>query len=227
MLQHHYQLESKHLTRIVADTVLVNDVTMKIEKGEVVAIVGQSGAGKSSLLRLLNRLDEPTSGSIHFEGRDITKIPPRELRRRIGMIMQTPYLFPGTVAENVGFGPKQQGKTMPVDEIDRLLTRVGLSNFYNKAVDKLSGGEAQRVALARALANNPDILLLDEPTSALDEKNKAGVEILLKEIIQEKGLTCVLITHDLEQAARMASRVLLMEAGKIVRSGSIKEIRNA
>ena len=214
MLQHPYQLESKHLTRIVADTILVYDVTMKIERGEVVAIVGQSGAGKSSLLRLLNRLDEPTSGSIHFEGRDITEIPPRELRRRIGMIMQTPYLFPGTVAENVSFGPKQRGQVMPTAEIDQFLARVGLSNFGNKSVDKLSGGEAQRVALARALANNPDVLLLDEPTSALDEKNKEGVETLLKEIIQEESLTCLLVTHDLAQAARMANRVLLMEDGR-------------
>lgn len=227
MSQYHYKLESKHLTRIVADKTLVYDVTMNIGRGEVVAIVGQSGAGKSSLLRLLNRLDEPTSGTIHFEGRDITEIPPRELRRRIGMIMQTPYLFPGTVAENVNFGPKQRGQNMSKNEIDRLLIHVGLSDSSNKTVEKLSGGEAQRVALARALANDPDVLLLDEPTSALDEKSKAEVEMLLKEIIQEEGLTCVLVTHDLAQAARMANRVLMMENGKIIRSGSVKEILNA
>ena len=133
------------------------------------AVIGPSGSGKSSFLRLLNRLDEPTAGTVYLDGKDYRDIPPRQLRRWIGMVTQTAFLFPGTVADNLQYGPRQQGKDLSEKEIDALLDQVGLTNQARSDVSHLSGGEAQRVSVARALANSPQVLLLDEPTSALDD----------------------------------------------------------
>ncbi len=220
-------IETRHLSRKVEGTYLVRDVNRRVFQGETVAIVGQSGAGKSSLLRLLNRLDEPTEGTVLLDGVDYRAIPPRELRRRVGLIMQSAYLFPGTVGDNIQFGPRQRGENLPWEDIETLLARVGLSGFSDRNVSELSGGEAQRVSLARALANKPEVLLLDEPTSSLDEGSKSDVEELLLEIIRGGGLTCILVTHDLAQATRMASRVMLMEKGRIVQAGTVEEVLHA
>ncbi len=217
-------LETRHLSREVGGVYLVEDVNMKVCQGEVLSIVGESGSGKTSLLRLLNRLDEPTEGTVFLDGEDYRTVPPRELRRRVGMIMQQAYLFPGTVSDNIRFGPRQRGEDLTPDEIERLLERVGLSGFGERDVSRLSGGEAQRVSLARALANRPEVLLLDEPTSSLDEKSKREVEELLLDIMRGGDLTCVLVTHDLAQAARMADRVMIMEKGRIVRTGTTEEV---
>jgi len=221
------KLEARDLTREVDGKIIVAHVSMKVFPAEVVAVVGPSGAGKSSLLRLFNRLDEPTAGAVYLDEKDYREIPPRELRRRVGMIMQMPYLFPGTVAENIRFGPQQQGEEISDVDIEALLERVGLAGFSDRTVDRLSGGEAQRVAIARALANSPEALLLDEPTSALDEDAKAVVETLLEEIIRAEGLTCVWVTHDRAQAVRMGHRVALMEDGRLLRVGSPQEVLNA
>ena len=127
----------------------------------VTMLIGASGAGKSSFLRLLNRLDEPTGGTIRLDGRDYRELAPRDLRRRVGMVMQSANLFPGTVAANVGFGPLQRGETLLPGQIDALLERVGLAGYQERDVSNLSGGEAQRVSLARTMANAPQTLLLD------------------------------------------------------------------
>lgn len=221
------KLEARSLTREVAGKRLVDNICMAVAPAEVVAMVGPSGAGKSSLLRLLNRLDEPTAGTVYLDSQDYREMPPRELRRRMGMIMQMPYLFPGSVADNIRFGPQQRGEDISDADIECLLGRVGLAGFSDRTVDRLSGGEAQRVAIARALANEPEVLLLDEPTSALDEDAKAVVETLLEEIIRSEGLTCVWVTHDLAQAGRMGDRVAMMEAGRLLRIGSPQEVLNA
>jgi len=221
------KLEARDLTREVDGKIIVAHVSMKVFPAEVVAVVGPSGAGKSSLLRLFNRLDEPTAGAVYLDEKDYREIPPRELRRRVGMIMQMPYLFPGTVAENIRFGPQQQGEEISDVDIEALLERVGLAGFSDRTVERLSGGEAQRVAIARALANSPEALLLDEPTSALDEDAKAVVETLLEEIIRAEGLTCVWVTHDRAQAVRMGHRVAMMEDGRLLRVGSPQEVLNA
>jgi ABC-type methionine transport system ATPase subunit len=220
-------LRADSLTRVVDARNIVNDVSFEVQPEEVLAIVGPSGAGKSSLLRLLNRLDEPTSGTVFLEGKDYREIAPRELRRRAGMIMQAAYLFPGTVADNLRFGPRQQGRTVGDGEIDRLLVQVGLPGFRDRTIDNLSGGEAQRVSVARALANSPVVLLADEPTSALDEDSKRGIEALFADIAASNGLTCIIVTHDIAQAARMATRVLVMEAGRVKRIGRTEEVLNA
>ncbi len=220
-------LATEHLSRVVGAATLVNDVTVEIRTKELVALVGPSGSGKSSFLRLLNRLDEPTSGTVYFEGVDYRQIPPRDLRRKLGFVTQRAFLFPGTVAENISFGPRQRGEELPAKQIDRLLVQVGLPGFRDRNAANLSGGEAQRVSLARALANSPTALLLDEPTSALDQESKLGIELLIKEIVEQSQLTCVMVTHDVGQASRMADRVMILQAGRILRIGKAEEVLHA
>ena len=220
-------LATDHLGRSVGPIAIVSDVSVEIHSGELLAIAGPSGAGKSSFLRLLNRLDEPTSGSVFFEGLDYRQIAPRDLRRKVGMVMQRPFLFSGTVADNVRFGPRQRDEILPDETVDRLLLQVGLPDFASRNVANLSGGEAQRVSLARALANSPKVLLLDEPTSALDEESKNGIEALIQKIMRETRLTCVMVTHDVAQAARMAGRVMFLDHGRMVRIGTAAEVFHA
>jgi putative ABC transport system ATP-binding protein len=222
-----YLLECREVCRELPppeSKLLLGEVSFGIAKGEVLAILGSSGAGKSTLLRLLNRLDEPTAGSILLDGRDYREHSPRALRRRVGMIMQRAHLFPGSVAENVCFGPSQHGLSMKSSEVEDLLEQVGLAGYGDRDAGTLSGGEAQRVAITRALANSPELLLLDEPTSALDAASKESVEKLLGSIIRERALACVWVTHDAEQAGRMADSVLRLEAGRVVDFGRASEV---
>jgi ABC-type methionine transport system ATPase subunit len=220
-------LRASHLGRVVEGKTLVDDATFDATRGAIVAIAGPSGAGKSSLLRLLNRLDEPTSGTVFIEDTDYKTMPPRELRRHVGMVTQRPFLFPGTVAGNLRFGPAQRGEILPDSRVDDLLARVALQGYGDRDVANLSGGEMQRVSLARTLANTPIILLLDEPTSALDEVAKREVESLIRSIVSDEKLGCVMVTHDMTQAARLADRALLMQASRIIREGTVSEVLNA
>jgi putative ABC transport system ATP-binding protein len=143
------------------------------------------------------------------------------------MVTQRPFLFPGNVAGNVRFGPLQRSEVLADEDIARLLERVGLPGFAGREVTNLSGGEQQRVSLARALANHPEILLLDEPTSALDEQAKMGVEQLICSLVKETSLTCVMVTHDRDQARRMCDRVALLEAGRLIQYGKPAEVLGA
>jgi putative ABC transport system ATP-binding protein len=187
-------------------------------------VVGPSGSGKSTFLRLLNRLDEPTGGSVQLNGEDYRTLAPAELRRRLGMVMQTAYLFPGTVAKNIAYGPLQRGQRLLAAQVDSLLQRVGLSGYQERDASNLSGGEAQRVSIARTLANAPEILLLDEPTSALDEDSAREVEDLVLDIIRERRMTCVIVTHNNVQARRIAHRTMIIRSGKLVASGPTNEV---
>ncbi|MGB0084833.1 MAG: phosphate ABC transporter ATP-binding protein [Rhodomicrobiaceae bacterium] len=223
----HAALETRHLCRDVPGKVLVRDVSVQIRSGEVLAVVGPSGAGKSSFLRLLNRLDEPTEGTVFINGQDYHEIAPPDLRRRVGMVMQTAYLFPGTVAENIAFGPRQRQETLSRDAIAALLDRVGLPGYQDRDVGKLSGGEAQRVSIARTLANNPEALLLDEPTSALDAAAARGIEDLVLSIIRDRQMTCVIVTHNTAQAARIADRAMVLDAGRMIAIGPVAEVLHA
>jgi putative ABC transport system ATP-binding protein len=222
-----FVLSAEKLGRQVDGKVLVDAVTVGVSAGQTLAIVGPSGSGKSSFLRLLNRLDEATEGTVFLEGIDYRQIPPRELRRRVGMVTQRAFLFPGSVADNLRFGPAQQGETLPRGAIEDLLGKVGLPGYADRGVANLSGGEAQRVSIARALANQPRVLLLDEPTSALDQQAKMGVEALIQEIIRQNKLTCIVVTHDMEQAVRIADRVMLMESGRVRKIGTVQEVLRA
>lgn len=220
-------LETRDLTRAVEEKVLVDHISLQVQQGEILAIIGPSGAGKSSLLRLINRLDEPTGGTVYLDGLDYKEIAPRELRRRVGMVMQSPYLFPGIVAENLAFGPRQQGRDLASDEAETLLEQVGLSGFGSRDVTHLSGGEAQRVSLARALANRPEVLLLDEPTSALDRKAEREIEALLTNVLRGRRLAALIVTHNTAQAQRIADRAILIEAGRYVLDGPVREVLHA
>lgn len=220
-------LRTEHLGYTVNDKVIVEDVSLAIARAEVLCVLGPSGSGKSSFLRLLNRLNEPTSGTAYLEGKDYRELPPRELRRRVGMITQQAFLFPGTVADNVRFGPRQRGENLPDEAVEECLRAVGLSSYSTRGVSNLSGGEAQRVSIARALANQPIVLLADEPTSALDEQSKGGIEALICQIVKQRQLTCVMVTHEIAQARRMADRVALFAAGRVVKTGNVAEVLDA
>jgi len=220
-------LRADNLSRRAGESWIVREISLSVMRGELLGIVGPSGSGKSSFLRLLNRLDEPTSGTVFLDGQNYREIEPRELRRRVGMVTQRPFLFPGDVAANLRFGPAQRGELLTDAEIASLLERVGLPGFAARNVANLSGGEQQRVSLARALANQPEVLLLDEPTSALDETAKAGIEELIRGLVREHGFTCVLVTHDLDQARRLCDRVGLMENGRLVQVGATTHVLGA
>ena len=220
-------LQAKNLTYKAGDKIILSDIDFAIESGERVAFFGPSGAGKSTLIRLLNRLDEPTSGTVLLEGQDYRQVPPRTLRRRLGLVMQRPYLFPGNVAENIRYGPAARGEDMSDDEIEKLLAGVDLDGYASRDVNKLSGGEAQRVSLARTLANKPEVLLLDEPTSSLDHAAQREVEETILSVLESQQVTCILVSHDQRQVKRLADRVLVLKGGELVRDGPVGEVLDA
>ena len=192
---------------------MLDDVSVTIPNGAT-ALLGPSGSGKSSLLRLLNRLSDPDLGTIHFNGEDVRTLDVLELRRRAVLVPQLPAPLPGTVADNVRFGPSLLHREA---DVNSCLGRAGLARTYaNRDAAELSVGEQQRVMLARALALEPEVLLLDEPTSALDEAARDGVERTLFEFAQA-GVAMVLVTHDRGQAVRIASKVVELREGHVVR----------
>lgn len=225
--ERHTFIRAENLAYVIEGQAILSAISFAIQSGERVAIFGPSGAGKSTLIRLINRLDEPTSGTVWVEGEDYRQMPPRVLRQRLGMVMQHPNLFPGTVADNLRYGPSARGEALSDQAIRVLLEGVDLAGFEDRQVGKLSGGEAQRVNLARTLANKPEALLLDEPTSALDQAAKAEVEETILSVINHQKVTCILVTHDEAQVRRLAERVLRLEEGQIVADGTVLEVLGA
>ncbi len=196
------------------------NVNMVVAAGEIVCLLGPSGSGKSSLLRCLNRLTEPPPQTIFLDGQDITTIDVLALRRRVGMVFQKPALFPGTVAENIAYGPQLDGRILTPDEIATLLALADLPPEYaQRPTSELSGGEAQRVSIARTLANRPNSLLLDEPTSALDPAARRHVRETIEKLRQKLGLTVIWVTHYMEEVREVADRVYLLLDGRIADEG--------
>ena len=203
----------------------LNDVSVTIRKGEFFTLLGPSGCGKTTLLRLIAGFEMPTSGEILLDGQDITWLPPN--KRPVNTVFQSYALFPHlTVAQNVAFGLQMQGKTAAEvkETTARMLALVKLEAMAGRKTSQLSGGQQQRVALARALAPQPKVLLLDEPLSALDLKLRKEMQIELKRLQTETGITFVFVTHDQEEALTMSDRIGVMSAGKLQQVGSAKDI---
>ena len=186
----------------------VDHVNLEINKGEIFALLGSSGSGKSTLLRMLAGFEVPTSGRILLDGVDLQSMPPYE--RPMNMMFQSYALFPHlSVWENIAFGLKREGlpKATIAERVQRMLELVQMPKFAQRKPHQLSGGQQQRVALARSLAKQPQLLLLDEPLGALDKKLREETHIELVRIVQQVGVTCVMVTHDQEEAMTMASRI--------------------
>ncbi|RXZ70948.1 methionine ABC transporter ATP-binding protein [Agromyces albus] len=210
--------------------VAVDDVTLDIEAGDVYGIIGYSGAGKSTLVRLVNALEPATSGSIIVDGTEITAIPERQLRGirlRIGMIFQQFNLFNSkTVWKNVAYPLTVAGrpKAEIAARVDELLEFVGLTDKARSYPDQLSGGQKQRVGIARALATSPQLLLADEATSALDPETTQEVLALLKRVNREFGITMIVITHEMDVIQSIATKVAVMDGGRVVENGDVFEV---
>ena len=203
----------------------VNHVSIDIAKGEIFALLGSSGCGKTTLLRMLAGFETPTAGRIVLDGRDLAGLPPYE--RPINMMFQSYALFPHlSVWDNIAFGLKRDGmaKAELAERVEAMLKLVQLQKFTRRKPHQLSGGQQQRVALARSLAKRPQLLLLDEPLGALDKKLREQTQIELVNIIEEVGVTCVMVTHDQEEAMTMASRIAVMSEGRILQVGAPGDI---
>ena len=213
------------VTKKFDEVAAVDDVSLNIYKGEIFALLGGSGSGKSTLLRMLAGFERPTDGRIWLDGVDITDMPPYE--RPINMMFQSYALFPHmSVEQNIAFGLKQDRKPKAeiADTVSELLKLVHMTEYAKRKPHQLSGGQRQRVALARSLAKRPKLLLLDEPMGALDKKLRSQMQLELVEIIERVGVTCVMVTHDQEEAMTMAQRISIMHQGWIAQTGSPVDI---
>jgi putrescine transport system ATP-binding protein len=207
------------------ETVAVKGVNLSVKKGELFALLGSSGCGKSTLLRMMAGLESVTSGKILIDGEDLAQLPP--YRRPVNMMFQSYALFPHmTVEANVAFGLKQEGvpKAELKDRVQTALELVQMGRFAKRKPHQLSGGQQQRVALARSLVKRPKLLLLDEPMSALDKQIRQRTQIELVNILDKVGVTCMMVTHDQEEAMTMANRLAVMSEGEIVQLGTPHEV---
>ena len=221
-------IQVQDLKKSFGTQVVLDEITTEIDQGEVVAIIGPSGCGKSTFLRSLNLLEEPTSGTILFEGTDITdkSVDINKMRQKIGMVFQQFNLFPNyTIQNNITLAPVKLG-LMTQQEAEKkakeLLERVGLPERANDYPSQLSGGQKQRIAIARAFAMNPDVMLFDEPTSALDPEMVGEVLELMRELARD-GMTMVVVTHEMGFAREVANRVLFIDEGKIQEENTPEE----
>lgn len=206
---------------------ILNGVSFDVEKGDLLVVLGPSGSGKSMLLRCLNRLEPYDAGTVRLNGEDTATMNVLDLRRRMGMVFQTPALLPFRVRDNIALGPGLRGEVMEDAQCEHLLNQVGLSKTYlSRQAETLSGGEQQRVALAQMLANRPELLLMDEPTSALDPTAALTIENLIKHINRDLGIAAVWVTHDVPQALRFDAMTMVLIDGRIVAHGNIQDLMN-
>jgi ABC-type methionine transport system ATPase subunit len=215
----------RQVQQVRGDVHTLRDIDLDIPAGEVVALVGPSGAGKTSLVRLLNRLDDPVSGTIAYRGAPIDSLFVRELRRRVAFVFQTPVMFAGTVADNLALArdlalATSHAPTLAIPDPAEALRRAGVDPaFATRDAQSLSGGERQRVSIARALMTAPDTLLLDEPTSALDPEVADRILATIRSLAETMQLTVVMVTHRLEEARTVSTHTVFMEAGTVIESG--------
>ena len=227
-------LNIKDLTRSYGDLQVLKGVSLEVEKGEVIALIGPSGSGKSTLLRCINRMETPTSGAVYFDdqvfaGDKIDQKTLNRLRSKIGMVFQHFNLFPHlTVLENITLAPIKlhyQDEQAANNQAQSLLDKVGLGDKAQTYPHQLSGGQKQRVAIARALALKPEIMLFDEPTSALDPERVKEVLNVIQDLALE-GMTLIIVTHEMAFAKKVASRVAFMDQGQILEIGSADQVFN-
>jgi putative ABC transport system ATP-binding protein len=217
-----FELEDVAYSR--AGKVVLDGVSIRLPVGAS-CVTGPSGSGKSTLLRLLNRLADPDAGRVVYEGIDVREREPLALRREVALVPQLPALIEGSVHDNIAYGPRLAGHSF---DARASLELAGLDpDFEDRDSAKLSVGEQQRVMLARALALQPRVLLLDEPTSALDQKARDAVEATLKRLHARTAIASVLVTHDMDQARRLAEYVVRLDGGEVVSAGPVAEVLTA
>ena len=221
-------IELKHITKRFEDGfTAVNDFNLEVKRGEFVTFLGPSGCGKTTTLRMIAGFDTPTSGEILLNGKDISQLAPH--MRPINTVFQRYALFPHmNIYENIAFGLKQKKtpKDLITKKVKKVLELVDLEGFESRSVSTLSGGQQQRVAIARALVNEPEILLLDEPLGALDLKMRKEMQLELKNMHRELGITFIYVTHDQEEALTMSDKIVVMSAGEIQQIGTPEGIYN-
>ena len=218
-------LEIRGVSKKFGEFIAVNNVDLDIYQGELFCLLGGSGCGKTTLLRMLAGFEKPTSGQILIDGQDMSEVPP--YKRPTNMMFQNYALFPHmTVEKNIAFGLEQDGitKTEISDKIDSILKLVELQDYKKRRPQQLSGGQRQRVALARALVKQPKLLLLDEPLSALDKKLREQTQFELMNIQDKVGVTFVVVTHDQEEAMTLSTRIAVMDRGRFIQTGTPTEI---
>jgi putative ABC transport system ATP-binding protein len=205
------------------DVAVLSGVGFEARRGEATVIVGPSGSGKSSLVRLLNRLEDPSAGRILLDGEDISSIDPLDLRRRVGMVQQKPFMFEGTVLHNLQRPFLYRNAPLPPAGSEEVARALALSRLSAELLERdartLSGGEQQRVSLARVLIGRPQVLLLDEPTSALDRPTSDRLASTFRDICRSEQLAVVMVTHDLRLSGQVADRLIYLEGGRIVEEG--------
>ena len=218
-------LQIDRVSKLFDEVRAVDDVSLNIKKGEIFALLGGSGSGKSTLLRILAGFEKPSEGRIFLDGEDITDMPPHE--RPINMMFQSYALFPHmSVEQNIAFGLKQDklAKAEIAERVQEMLKLVHMEAYAKRRPNQLSGGQRQRVALARSLAKRPKLLLLDEPMGALDKKLRTQMQLEVVDILEAVGVTCVMVTHDQEEAMTMAGRISIMNDGWIAQTGTPTDI---
>lgn len=216
-------LELEHIRKAFDGTEVLKDISLRIEDGEIVSILGPSGCGKTTLLNLILGIIDADSGSIRYDGQDITHTPME--KRGFNIVFQDYALFPNLdVQHNVLYGLKNRPNLSTPQEVDELIDLLGLREHLSKHIDQLSGGQKQRVALARTMVMKPRILLLDEPLSALDGVIKESIKERIKTIAREYHLTTIIVTHDPEEALTLSDRVLIIDGGRIAQYGQPSEI---
>lgn len=226
-------IEIKHLVKKFGDNVVLNDISETINKGDVIVVIGASGGGKSTFLRSINLLNQPTSGEVDFEGTNLVGLGEKELdtvREKMGMVFQQFNLFPNmTVLDNIKLAPmkvKAEDDATATKKANELLNQVGLAEKADAYPASLSGGQKQRVAIARALAMEPDVMLFDEPTSALDPE-MVGEVLKVMQDLAKSGMTMIVVTHEMGFAREVADQVWFMDAGVIAEKGTPEQIFTA